>query len=78
MALHFNMLTLMKIFGWTTPSMAARYYHASDEELLAGVDKMRNSATIPELNGNLNEEKNKSQIIAPLPASGPGYKSYAF
>jgi hypothetical protein len=34
------MLTLMKIFGWQTPSMAARYYHASDEELLAGIDRM--------------------------------------
>jgi integrase len=41
MAPHYNMLTLMKIFGWKTPSMAARYYHASDDELLAGVDRMQ-------------------------------------
>lgn len=40
MAPHYHMLTLMKIFGWKTPSMAARYYHASDEELYAGIDKM--------------------------------------
>ncbi|MEQ1916109.1 MAG: site-specific integrase, partial [Gallionella sp.] len=40
MAPHYPMLTLMKIFGWKTPSMAARYYHASDEELYAGIDKM--------------------------------------
>lgn len=40
MAPHYPMLTLMKIFGWKTPSMAARYYHASDEELLEGLDKM--------------------------------------
>lgn len=40
MAPHYPMLTLMKIFGWKTPAMAARYYHASDEELLAGIDRM--------------------------------------
>lgn len=40
LAPHYPMLTLMKIFGWKTPSMAARYYHASDEELLAGIDRM--------------------------------------
>lgn len=41
MAPHYPMLTLMKIFGWKTPAMAARYYHASDEELLAGIDRMQ-------------------------------------
>lgn len=40
MAPHYPMLTLMAIFGWKTPSMAARYYHASDEDLLAGIDKL--------------------------------------
>jgi hypothetical protein len=44
MAPHYPMLTLMKIFGWKTPSMAARYYHASDEELLAGIDRMQLAA----------------------------------
>lgn len=41
MAKHYPMLTLMKIFGWKTPSMAARYYHPDDAELLAGVDAMQ-------------------------------------
>lgn len=40
MAPHYHMLTLMKIFGWKTPSMAARYYHTSEDELLAGIDRM--------------------------------------
>lgn len=40
MAPHYPMLTLMAIFGWKTPSMAARYYHASDADLLAGIDRM--------------------------------------
>lgn len=44
MAPHYPMLTLMKIFGWKTPAMAARYYHASDEELLAGIDRMQLAA----------------------------------
>lgn len=44
MAPHYPMLTLMKIFGWKTPSMAARYYHASDEELYAGIDKMNQAS----------------------------------
>ena len=30
----------MKIFGREMPDMAARYYHATDEELLAGIDRM--------------------------------------
>ena len=40
MAPHFPMLILMAIFGWTTPSMAARYYHASDDDLHAGLARM--------------------------------------
>lgn len=40
MAPHYPMLTLMAIFGWTTPAMAARYYHASDEELFAGLNSL--------------------------------------
>jgi len=40
-AKHYPMLTLMKIFGWKTPSMAARYYHPDEKELLAGVDAMK-------------------------------------
>ena len=44
LAPHYPMLTLMKIFGWTTPSMAGRYYHASDQDLLAGVDNMQRLA----------------------------------
>ena len=43
MAPHYPMLTLMKIFGWKTPSMAARYYHPNDDELLLGLDQMQKS-----------------------------------
>jgi len=41
MAPHYPLLILMKIFGWKTPAMAARYYHASDEELHAGLVNMQ-------------------------------------
>ena len=41
MAPHYPMLTLMSIMGWKTPSMAARYYHASVDDLHAGLDRMR-------------------------------------
>lgn len=44
MAPHFPMLTLMKIFGWKTPAMAARYYHTTDDELLAGIDRMQRAS----------------------------------
>lgn len=44
MAPHFPMLTLMSIFGWKTPAMAARYYHASDDDLHAGLEKMQRAA----------------------------------
>lgn len=44
MAPHYPMLTLMKVFGWKTPTMAARYYHASDEELRAGIERMERAA----------------------------------
>lgn len=44
MAPHYPLLTLMKIFGWKTPAMAARYYHASDEELHAGLASMQLAA----------------------------------
>lgn len=44
MAPHYPLLTLMKIFGWKTPAMAARYYHASDEELHAGLVSMQLAA----------------------------------
>lgn len=43
LAPHYPMVTLMKIFGWKTPVMAARYYHASEEELLAGLDRKANA-----------------------------------
>ncbi len=41
MAPHFPMLTLMAIFGWSTPSMASRYYHATADELHAGLERMQ-------------------------------------
>jgi len=41
MAPHYPLIVLMKIFGWETAAMAARYYHASDAELLAGIDRMQ-------------------------------------
>jgi integrase len=41
MAPHYPMLTLMSIFGWKTPSMAARYYHATTDELHAGLERMQ-------------------------------------
>lgn len=44
MAPHYQLLTLMKIFGWKTPAMAARYYHASDEELHSGLASMQLTA----------------------------------
>lgn len=40
MAQHYPLLTLMKIFGWKTPGVAAGYYKADIEELHAGLDKM--------------------------------------
>lgn len=41
MAPHYPMLTLMSIMGWKTPAMAARYYHADDAELHAGLERMQ-------------------------------------
>lgn len=41
MAPHYPMVTLMAIMGWKTPAMAARYYHASTDDLHAGIEKMQ-------------------------------------
>lgn len=41
MAPHYPMVTLMAIMAWKTPAMAARYYHASTDDLHAGIEKMQ-------------------------------------
>lgn len=41
MAPHCKMPILMKIMGWTTPAIAIRYYHASDEDLHSGFEQMQ-------------------------------------
>lgn len=39
LAPFYDILTLMKIFGWETPKMALRYYHADADVLAAGLSK---------------------------------------
>lgn len=43
MAPYYPLVTLMSVMGWKTPSMAARYYHASTDELHEGLARMQNA-----------------------------------